>query len=323
MKSKQTAIKFTGKGGPFFLLLLKCGFLTVITAGIYSFWAKVEIQKYIHSNTMVGDDTLEFHGTGKEKFIGFLKALIPIVLLVIIIFFIQRFAASIVGAAYVQVVSILLIYLLFFLMGPLLIVGKRRYLMSRTSWRGIRFRFKGKVKPLAILFLKNGLLTLITCGIYTPWFIFAYRKFKIENTFYGNEQSGFDGDAGEFAKIFYLGVLLSIVTCGIYQYWLQADIERYFWNHTMIQGKYFESTLTGDKLFVNMILAMVQIYFTLGIGTAWAINRMYRVFIENVSVPSEVDFSSIKSSMDTKASALADGIESAGDVLDSIADFFV
>src|ERR687893_2238354 len=58
--------------------------LTLATLGIYRFWAKARERRYLWSRTYFLDDTLEWTGTGKEMFFGFLivmAVLLPIFLI--------------------------------------------------------------------------------------------------------------------------------------------------------------------------------------------------------------------------------------------------
>ena len=49
--------------------------LTIVTLGIYRFWATARQRRYLWSRTHVIDDSLEWTGTGKEMFVGFLIVL--------------------------------------------------------------------------------------------------------------------------------------------------------------------------------------------------------------------------------------------------------
>jgi len=44
-------LRFDGKAGELFLLMLAWGFFSIITLGIYAFWARVEYKKWIAENT--------------------------------------------------------------------------------------------------------------------------------------------------------------------------------------------------------------------------------------------------------------------------------
>ena len=46
--------------------------LTIVTLGIYRFWAKTRIRRYLWSHTEFLGDRFEYTGTGKELLIGFL-----------------------------------------------------------------------------------------------------------------------------------------------------------------------------------------------------------------------------------------------------------
>ena len=49
--------------------------LTVITLGIYRFWARTRLRRYFWSNITISGEPLEYTGTGRELFVGFLIAL--------------------------------------------------------------------------------------------------------------------------------------------------------------------------------------------------------------------------------------------------------
>jgi uncharacterized membrane protein YjgN (DUF898 family) len=59
-----------------FWLAFWTGLLTVLTLGIYRFWARTRLRRYIWSAIDAGGDSFEYTGTGLEKFLGFLIALV-------------------------------------------------------------------------------------------------------------------------------------------------------------------------------------------------------------------------------------------------------
>jgi len=68
--------RYAGTSNALFKLALKTSALTLITLGVYRFWGKTRIRKYIWSSTHVGEDNFEYTGTGLEKFLGFLIAVV-------------------------------------------------------------------------------------------------------------------------------------------------------------------------------------------------------------------------------------------------------
>lgn len=309
-------IGYHGTGGELFVLYLKNIFLTIITLGIYSFWAKTNVQKYLATKVEWESERFTFHGTGKERFLAFLKAAALIIGVYVINFIISYVLALVIGDTAAGIVSVIIIFTLFIAIIPFILVGKRRYLSSRTGYRNLRFGFDGKSLDLAILFLKNVPLVIITLGIYYPFFSMKLETFNRNNTRYGNTNFQFEADATEYFWICVKGYLLSIVTLGIYGAWFMATLQNYTWGHTSFQGKKFSSDITGGKIFVTILKVYAIVIFTLGIGMAWAINMAMKVFLESVSLESNVDFSSISAQPDTGASATAEGLEALADALE-------
>lgn len=312
----NTRLQYHATGGQLFVILLKNMFLTVVTLGIYSFWARTNIQKFMAENLEWAGERFSFHGTGKERFIGFLKALGIFIVLYIGIYIIQTILNYIPIPYFGMIVGYLLTLGVFLALVPIIVVGGRRYLTSRTGYRNLRFGFDGKILEVAKIYGKGILLTIVTLGIYYPWFFAEKEAYIQSKTRYGNTNFGFTAEGKEIFFLYLKGFLLSIVTFGIYYSWFLADIQNYIWNRTSFQGKKFRSDITGGKIFVNFIIAYLIILFTLGIGFAWAVVRLTKLFLESVSLEAEVDFSTISAQTDTTANATAEGLEALAEALE-------
>ncbi|MGB0797738.1 MAG: DUF898 family protein, partial [Planktomarina sp.] len=70
------SVSFHVDTGRLFWLAIKTTLLTVITLGVYRFWARTRIRRYIWSAIRPGGDEFEYTGTGLEKFLGFLLAVV-------------------------------------------------------------------------------------------------------------------------------------------------------------------------------------------------------------------------------------------------------
>src|SRR3954471_4846708 len=132
---------FHGEGGSLFGIHIVNLFLTIITLGIYHFWGKVKVRKYVWGQVEFEGDRLAYHGTAGEIIRGWLKAVaifgIPYLLL--------RMGPQWLGLGLLMTVTgaaLATILLLIFI--PIAVVGSRRYRLSRTSWRSIRFSFTGR-----------------------------------------------------------------------------------------------------------------------------------------------------------------------------------
>jgi len=67
---------FLPENSKLFWLAVWTGALTVVTLGIYRFWARTRMRRYIWSSIVAEGDSFEYTGTGLEKFLGFLIALV-------------------------------------------------------------------------------------------------------------------------------------------------------------------------------------------------------------------------------------------------------
>ncbi|MDF3822183.1 DUF898 family protein [Leptospira sp. 96542] len=310
-------IKFHATGGGLFLLLLKNMFLTIITLGIYSFWAKTNIQKYMSENIEWAGERFSFHGTGKERFIGFLKALGIIIVLGIVLAIIGKILEFL-PIPYLSLIVTYILYLgILIVLVPIIVVGNRKYMTSRTGYRNLRFGFDGKLLEVGKLYAKGIFLTVITLGIYYPWFFAEKEAYLQGKTRYGNTNFGFEADGKEIFFLYLKGFFLSVVTLGIYYSWFVADVQNYIWNHTSFQNKKFKCDLTGGQIFVNILLSYLIIIVTVGIGFAWVMVRMSKLFLEAVSLESDVDFSTISAQADRGANATAEGLEALAETLEA------
>lgn len=261
---------FHGKGGSLFGIKIVNMLLTLLTLGIYHFWGKVRVRSYILSQTEFGGDRFAYHGTGKELLVGFLKA--------VVIFGIPLFGLVILpeltGASEAaKSVGFFIAYGLAFVVIPLAMVGARRYRLSRTSWRGIRFSFRGSAKDFVKLFIKGSFLSGITGGLYYPYFETQKFGFMTSHSYFGNEKFHFDGEGRDLFGPYLLAVLLFLPTLGLYYFWFQAKKHRYFWENTSIGNARFRSTVTGGALLMLTLGNFLLLILTLGFAWPWVVVR--------------------------------------------------
>lgn len=270
---------FHGEGGTLFGIHLKNLLLTILTLGIYSFWAKTAVRQYLYSQTAVTGDRFGYHGTGGELLKGWLKAMgIVIVGLVI---------AAVLGNFVHEAAGVIFLYgvggLLFF---PLALVGSRKYRLSRTSWRGIRFSFRGNFEDLIGIFIPGILLTIITCGIYFPFFHANIRRYFVNETRFGHAPFAFTGDGrGMIGRHLALYLLLPL-TLGIYWFWHAAFRHRYYWGETSFGSARFHSRLNGGDLALFSLTNLLLLLVTLGIAYPWVQARTMHFFCDKIGITS-------------------------------------
>jgi uncharacterized membrane protein YjgN (DUF898 family) len=317
MSDQDQRFSFRGTGGSLFGIYIVNMILTAVTLGIYSFWARVKIQKYLYQNTYLQNENFDYHATGQELFLGFLKGVAIVIGALLVYALIAWLLTTIMGEAG-GLVAALLLYAAVIGALPFVIVGSTRFHLARTSWRNLRFHFSATPRDLQKEFYIGILLTIVTLGIYGPWFAIKMRTFFTNNSNYGSEPFRFEGDGMELFKIYFVGILLTVVTLGIYSSWLQANVIRYYAERTSVQGKKFRSDITGGQIFVTTLVTILMIVFTLGLAFPWAIVKIQKLYLETTSIEGALDLSRIEGRKDGGASSLSDGIGDAADAVGSV-----
>ncbi|GIZ08005.1 YjgN family protein [Flavobacterium sp. UMI-01] len=288
-KKQNYQLDFNGKGCDFFGIVIVNWLLTIITLGIYYPWAKAKQLRFIYSATSLNGDSFSFHGTGKEMFKGFIKAIAIFGTLYGLLFLFIKLQMPFVGA--------ILFYLGFLAILPIAIHGSYRYRMSRTSWRGIRFGYRGDRTEFVKLFLKWLGLTIITLGIYGSWMAINMRSYLLGNVRFGDAEFDYDGDGSDYFMLNLKGYILSIFTLGIYLFWWQKELFEYYVNNLSVTKENekieFTSTATGGNFFSLAMVNILILIFTLGLGYAWVAMRTMKFIFEHVELEGDLDLNAL------------------------------
>ena len=283
---------FHGSGGTLLGIHAVNVLLTLVTLGVFYPWAKTRVRRYLFGESGFDGDRFAYHGTGKELFLGYLKAflvfLLPAIVLSMVVDQLPELDAN------VKQLAAFLISILFFVFTPVAMVGARRYRLSRTSWRGIRFSFRGRVGPLTLLFLKSSILAGLTFGLYYPFYLTQRQAFMVSNSYFGNERFEWDGRGRDLFGSFLLAVLLTFPTLGLCWVWFIASKRRFFWNHTRLGMARFRSTVTGGALLGLYVVNGLLLLLTLGIAWPWVRVRNVRFAYRYLSLEGVVDFERIQ-----------------------------
>lgn len=308
MENKPYSLRSIGEGSELFKIWIVNLLLQIITLGFYYPWGKANQLKYLYENTLFENDPFQFTGTGKEMFIGFIKALLFLVLIYGIFFLLAYAGFPVVGA--------LVLLLCFTAIIPLMIHGSYRYRMSRTSWRGIRFGYRGDRNKLYGIFIKGFLLTIVTFGIYGSWFVIELRNYVISHIKIGNGKFQYTGNGTDFFVLNLVGYLLTIVTLGIYGFWWQKNLFEYYINNMTIENDgeviHFKSIATGGGFFSLLVVNVLLIIFTIGLATPWVVMRTLKFVFNNIELEGNLDLNKLVQTEDSYTDATAE----------DLADFF-
>ncbi|MCW3797827.1 YjgN family protein [Sphingomonas sp. BN140010] len=162
------AIRFTGNWREYLPIAATNVLLVVVTLGVYRFWASARERRYLWSRTHVIDDTLEWTGTGKEMFFGFL--MVMAVMLPFFLFIQLVFPALVArGKEGAAAGLATLVYLGIFVLIGFARFRALRYRLSRTWWHGIRGGSDDSGWSYAAEYLGRSLAAFATLFIMFPW----------------------------------------------------------------------------------------------------------------------------------------------------------
>jgi uncharacterized membrane protein YjgN (DUF898 family) len=199
-------VAFSGSRGEFFRLAKRGAGLEFVTLGFYRFWLLTDIRRHLWSNTVVDGDAAEYTGRGKELLIGFLVALAILMPIYLGYFLIGLEAERLKAFASIPLIAF------FYLFGQFAIFRARRYRMTRTVWRGVRFWMTGSGWIYALQASLWGLLSAVTLGLALPWRTAALERYKMRHSYYGDLQGSFEGRGWDFFKRGWWIWLVAIVT---------------------------------------------------------------------------------------------------------------
>lgn len=191
--------------------------LRILTLGIHHFWGKTEVRKRIWCSVRLNGEPLEYTGTGKELFLGFLIIFGVILLPVSLATFAAVFLFGPESTA-LKVFQFTLYASFVFLTG-MAIYRAQRYRLNRTRWRGIRAGLHGSSLSYAWTYFWTLLLIPFTLGWISPWRSTLLQKIVTDDMRFGNRPFHFSGNSGPLYKSFtvfwLLTALLAAGTFGV------------------------------------------------------------------------------------------------------------
>lgn len=210
--------EFTGTGWEYFRIWVVNLLLTIATFGIYSAWAKVRRLQYFYRNTRVAGAIFDYHGNPKVILKGRVLALTLLVAYKI---------SSDLSMIATGIVALILALIL-----PWLLARAFRFKLINSSWRGLRFHFRGTVaeayrtlilfpivlgitgffvwslvtsfseRPGIGVILLTGLLPLLVLGATVPLAHYLMKRYQHDNAYFGQAPFFFHAKASDFFKIY-------------------------------------------------------------------------------------------------------------------------
>lgn len=212
LETSQTTTSFLGTRWRLFGILLSGYLLMLMTLGMYRFWLVTNKRRFYWAHTQIHGEALEYTGTAVQLLVGFLMALAIFLPLYGFFFYLstQSPEAAIYGYMGGGV-------FMFFLTGYASYRG-RRFLLSRTLWRGIRFSQGGNAWAYAIRRFLWVCLTIATLGLAYPFMVASLWRYRYNHTWFGDRKCEFTGSwrtiAGPYYFIYF--IFIGFIVAGLY-----------------------------------------------------------------------------------------------------------
>lgn len=196
-------IVFTGNGTEYAKIYFVNLALSILTLGIYSAWAKVRNKRYFYGNTILAQSSFEYHALPMQ----ILKGRLLVVGLFVLYNILAGIAPALAGIFFLCILAAL----------PWLILKATQFNMRNSSYRQIRFDFKGDVGEMFGLYVILPVAAVFTLWLAYPYVAFKQKSYMANRTYFGQSAFSFSGSSKEFFFIYYKafgGLILFFVLLG-------------------------------------------------------------------------------------------------------------
>lgn len=262
---------YDGQGGQVAGIALMNGLLGLVTLGIYRFWGKTRLRRYLWSQVSFGGDRMEYTGRARELLLGFLIAIFILMLLGLAFEAVGFLAAD---NEIVFSISSFIYFLVFAFLIQIAIYRARRYRLTRTQWRGIRGGQSGSSVKYALRVFGWSLVALVTLGLSYNVLRNRLQGYRTRNTWIGDRHFEFGARATDMLGPWLIAWLLLIPTLGMSYIWYRVREFRYFSAYTRYGALRFDSVLsTGRVIWIYLryyLVLIVVLVIVMGAATVVA-----------------------------------------------------
>lgn len=204
LRTEAQPIRYHGELGPLARLFYKNVALSLLTLGIYRFWGKTHVRRYVWSHVEFLGERLEYLGTGRELLLGFLKTAVFVAVLLVI----RQFGPELVDPTDPWFAGIGLGSSAAF--GFLYLAAQyaaQRYRLTRTSWCGIRGSMEGSAWPYAFKMGGLFIVSALLIGLLIPWWRMTCLEMRISASRFGSMRANLEPGRAVCFWTFMLGSL--------------------------------------------------------------------------------------------------------------------
>jgi uncharacterized membrane protein YjgN (DUF898 family) len=303
--------EFTASGAEYFRIWVVNLLFTLLTAGIYSAWAKVRKKRYFYGSTKFDGATFDYFASPRAILNGRIIAFA--------VFVVYALAGDLYPQSHFAFIAVGGLAL------PWLVVRALGFNARNSAWRGLRFDFTATTRQAITVYIGYFLIVVLTLGLAYPWFVARQKAFVIASHALGKSRFGCDMPAralyGIYIRASGLMMLLVAPLVGLMTFavakltvaenleWLkvglllvpmyaayvavyaysQARTQNLMWNSAYGPGMRFSSTLSAVRLARIYIGNIVVAACSAGLLIPWAVVRTMRYRLEQFAVVVEGD----------------------------------
>jgi uncharacterized membrane protein YjgN (DUF898 family) len=315
-----TNFNFEGKTGEYFKIWIVNIFLTLITFGLYSPWAKVRTNRYFYANTYLYDNSFEYTADPIKILKGRL----------IVVSFYLLFIAS--SRIFLNPLISVILLILAILITPWIITKAIKFKLKNTKYKNINFHYHGSSVKMYKFFLWHLILNIFTLYLAYPYSLNKFKELVINDSSYGKSYFSYDGKAkdmyinflkivgvyilsfviigfigtsvgytiksmnltndylvGKYINVFVINLLYIFILFGLKAFY-DAIIQNYTWEHTKLSTYPFKSELSFLKLTIIYVTNILAIILSLGLLYPWTKIRTLKYKLENLYTTVDDEF---------------------------------
>ena len=302
---QRHAFEFEGQAGEYFRIWIVNLFLTLVTLGIYSAWAKVRTQRYFAASTRLAGSSFDYLADP----ISILKGRLMVFV----------FVALYYGSALIDVTLQAGLSVGLFLIFPWAIIRSLAFRAHNTAWRNVRLHFDAPYARAFGAYIGFPVLGMLSLGALYPYALFRERQFVVDNASFGQTPFVIGSGARDFyaAAVAFIiralgaGVLAALLIGGavgvlgdaftpvamifavpVYFYvfaFLASRITNLTYDGTQLGPHRLHSDLPAGKLAATYAVNALAILASLGLMIPWAQIRLAKLRLDHLALEAEGD----------------------------------
>lgn len=209
-ESHPSAFAFEGTWREFAPIAFTNLLLTIVTLGIYRFWATTRERHYLWSRSRFIDEHLEWTGAGKELFFGFVMVAVLFGIPVLVLQFVVE-GLMIRGHAVAGAALMVAMFLVIFYLSGVARYRALRYRLGRTHWRGIRGGSHDPGFRYGLSYMWKMAAGYAAMGLMVPWAMVSLWNERWGKMSFGQLQFSGQADFSPLMKRYLLAYLAPFV----------------------------------------------------------------------------------------------------------------